>query len=216
MAICSPSVMFKSHRSRTLSILALLATAAFALLFMEPMAVDASGVPPAFLTPPTVKMIVGTLNTYMPVVNDNLVVVEQGPLPNDVTFTNGSFSGTPDETGTYNVVLQAVSASDPSTIFATQDFKLVVANFGVVPESIPTIVPGSFYQLQLQEAGASGPVTWKAKLLPKGLTISHTTGLVSGTPSPGLNPGIKKVKVTVVVVGKKDDQSSAKLLLSIS
>lgn len=95
MTICSPSVVFKSHGLRTLSIVALLATVASAFVLATSSAVDASGVPPAFLTPPSVKMIVGTLNTYMPVVNDNLVVVEQGPLPNEVTFTNGTLSGTP-------------------------------------------------------------------------------------------------------------------------
>jgi hypothetical protein len=179
----------------------------------------------AFVTPPTVNLIEGVTNTFNVVTTGSPLVVFQqsGPLPTGVTFDNdtGTFSGTPEQTGTFDDTITAAGTVAPEGIpiivVLTQAFTLVVSNWGIVPQQIPPAVVGQFYQLQLVEAGAPGGVKWKKiGALPKGLKLNPTTGLLSGTPGKKVTPGDKTVTVEVVTVGKNRSSSSASLVIAFS
>lgn len=179
----------------------------------------------AIVTPPTVTLIEGVTNTFAVVTTGSPLVVFQqsGPLPTGVTFDDdtGTFSGTPEQTGTFDDTITAAGVVAPEGIpiivTVTQAFTLVVANWGIVPQAVPPAVIGQFYQLQLVEAGAPGGVKWKKiGALPKGLKLNPTNGLLSGTPSKKVTPGDKTVTVEVVTVGKGRSSASASLVIAVS
>jgi hypothetical protein len=176
-----------------------------------------------FVTPPTEKLIEGVANTFTVVTTGSPLVVfqETGPLPTGVTAYNGTFSGTPEQTGTFDDTITAAGvvyeAGIPIVVTITQAFTLVVVSWGIVPQSVPPGIIGQLYQLQLVEAGAPGPVTWKkVGALPKGLKLDPTSGQLSGIPSKKLTPGDKTVNVKVITVGKRHSSASASLVIAFS
>jgi len=136
-------------------------------------------------------------------------------LPAGLNMTPaGSIKGTPLVTGTFAPV--AVTATDTATnLTVTQStFSLMVYQPVTVTSSLPNGVIGTAYSQTLAAAGGSGSgyiFSVSAGLLPTGLSLSATTGAITGTPSAtgifsftvqatdGLgNTGSQQLSVTIV------------------
>ena len=120
----------------------------------------------------------------------------------EVDPVTGVLSGTPAQTGTFDVVVTAsngVGSASHGTVVVT------VGGPQVTDTSPPAATRGTAYSFQLASTGAAAPVVWKkSSKFPRGLKLS-AAGLVSGTPSPKIPAGAYAVKVSlteVTAVGK--------------
>jgi hypothetical protein len=107
-------------------------------------------------------------------------ITRWGSLPEGVSFSNGVFSGTPTQTGSFQITLTATNALGTST----QQFTLTVVGLHITTSALPGVTPGSPYSEQLQAAGGLTPLKW-AKVsgkLPVGIRLT-TGGLLTGTVS---------------------------------
>ena len=103
-------------------------------------------------------------------------------------FPTGLVSGTPTAAGSYTF---QVTATDNSGLArsGTQAATIVIASSLVITTtSVPNAVAGSPYSQALVATGGITPYTWAVAsgALPPGLTLSPTTGILTGTPTtPG-------------------------------
>jgi hypothetical protein len=106
-----------------------------------------------------------------------------GALPAGMTFVNGTFSGTPTQSGNFPVT---VTATDMNGRSGTQSLTLTVNCVAITvgPEIIPSGTNGSPYGPQSYTAmGGTAPYTFSlsAGTLPAGMTF--VDGVLSGTPT---------------------------------
>jgi hypothetical protein len=110
-----------------------------------------------------------------------------GPLPPGLSlFEDGSISGTPTNSGTFNFTVQ-VADQTPTNVDAS--FSITVDPLlQVVTASLTNGAVGVSYSAQLAAIGGEFPYTWllatNSSLLPSGLALS-TNGLLSGVPANG-------------------------------
>jgi hypothetical protein len=104
-------------------------------------------------------------------------IAKWGNLPEGVTFSNGVLSGTPTQTGSFQITLTATNALGSST----QQFTLTVVGLHVTTTSLPDVTLGVPYSDQLEAVGGVAPFKWTkvSGKLPVGLKLS-STGLLSG------------------------------------
>lgn len=103
-----------------------------------------------------------------------------GYLPAGIEFVDGVLSGTPTQTGTFQITFTASNGVAPAS---TQRFTLTVLGLHVTTASpLPEATPGVPYSLQLQAAGGVEPYKWRklSGKLPSGLKF-NSAGLLSGT-----------------------------------
>jgi hypothetical protein len=112
-------------------------------------------------------------------------------LPTGLTINGtGMVSGTPTETGTFNVV---ATVTDANNATATQNYDVVISGPPEVEtSSLPDGEVGVPYSVTMSGGGGTAPLTWSAAGLPAGLSIAPATGVISGSP---LNPGTFNVTV---------------------
>jgi hypothetical protein len=142
-------------------------------------------------------------------------ITKWGNLPAGVTFSNGVFSGTPTQTGSFQVTLTATNSLGTST----QQFTLTVAGLHVTTTSLPDVTLGVPYSAQLDAVGGVAPFKWTkvSGKMPLGLKLS-STGLLSGKVAlkkyaPGTSFSIV-VKVTDATP-KTHQTATASLTLTI-
>lgn len=116
-------------------------------------------------------------------------------LPTGVTLSSGgALSGTPGTAGTYNAVLTVTDGSGQSKAIA----KTITINpppaIVLGTTNLPKGLAGSAYSGSVPASGGVGALSWSATGLPAGLTVSTTTGVVTGTPTTG---GTYAVVVTI-------------------
>jgi hypothetical protein len=114
------------------------------------------------------------------------------PLPNGLTLsTNGVISGTP--TVTSNAT-QTFTLTDATSLTVEKSLQLVIT---AIPLSITTGSPlpqgtaNQSYSEQLAASGGTGAYTWDlaggSPVLPTGLTLQTSTGLINGIPTSASN-----------------------------
>jgi len=116
--------------------------------------------------------------------------VSSGALPVGLALTaaSGTISGTPSAAGNYNFTLAVQDSSSPLQT-GTHAFKLSVASptqsLRIVTSVLPNGQAQSAYQTILSASGGTVPYSWSVKsgTLPLGLTLSASSGAISGTPS---------------------------------
>jgi hypothetical protein len=115
--------------------------------------------------------------------------VASGALPAGLTLNSatGNISGRPTAVGTFNFTLaltdatQTVATSNPLQIVITPG-PLVITSTG----DLTAATSGIFYTHQLTFLGGQSPYVWSlaaGSLLPPGLTLNASTGIISGTPT---------------------------------
>ena len=122
--------------------------------------------------------------------------VVAGTLPAGLSFSNsGGISGTPTTSGSSSFTLQVTDSSGGTS---AQAYAVTIAPAGlaITTSSLPNGTTGVAYSATLAAAGGTGPYTWSilSGLLPTGLGLGTTTGIISGTPSTS---GTYNVTMTV-------------------
>ena len=110
--------------------------------------------------------------------------ISAGSLPNGLTLTGNTISGTPSATGTFNFTVKATDSTTPTAQTATQALSIVVGPaLTITTTSLPNGVVSSAYSQTLAASGGTGTITWSisAGSLPTSLTLTGNT--ISGTPS---------------------------------
>ena len=145
--------------------------------------------------------------------------VTTGALPGGLTLSgSGAITGTPTSNGSFNFTVQV---TDSNNVMATKPFLLIVAS-GLNITNAPTLpsgVVGGSYSQALNATGGTSPYSWSvsAGSLPGGLTLSPSSGTITGTPTTG---GTFSFTVTVTdsnnVSASKSFSVSIAALLAIS
>jgi len=107
-----------------------------------------------------------------------------GALPDGLTLnaTSGVISGTPTRTGSFDFT---VLVRDRNNQLANRSFRIAVGSGLIITtESLPGAVVGVAYSATVAAAGGDAPYAWSATgILPDGLTLNATSGVISGTPT---------------------------------
>ena len=120
--------------------------------------------------------------------------VSSGALPAGLTLApGGTISGTPTAGGTFNFTVRATDASGaPGPFSGTQPYSLTVAapTITLPATTLANGTMGAAYSAALNPAsGGTSPYTYAvtAGALPPGITLSASTGTLSGTPTAAGN-----------------------------
>lgn len=110
--------------------------------------------------------------------------IMQGALPTGLTMSaSGVISGAPTAAGSYSFVVRVL---DSQPVASTRSFTVVIgAGLKISNTSpLPSGTVGRGYSLQFAATGGTPPYTWSVPSgLPPGLSLSASSGVLSGTPS---------------------------------
>jgi hypothetical protein len=119
--------------------------------------------------------------------------ITSGQLPDGLSLapSTGIISGTPTASGGFSFGVTLVdSSATPLTATTALDMSVSAAavtpsQLAITTSALPSGTIGSGYSSYLQAAGGAAPYSWSitAGSLPSGLTISASTGVISGTPT---------------------------------
>jgi Putative Ig domain len=114
--------------------------------------------------------------------------ITAGSLPAGLNLapTTGIISGTATSSGTTNFTATVADVGNPAQTKSVA-LSLVIAPIAltITSSALPSGTQGIGYSRTLQASGGTAPYTWSISsgALPTGLTLSATTGLISGTPT---------------------------------
>ncbi len=112
--------------------------------------------------------------------------ISSGTLPTGITINSstGAISGTPTDT-TYTDRAITVRAVDAIGSAAQRTATIRYADTFALSGSLPAGVQGTPYSAGFTRSGGHTPITFslQAGTLPSGLSLSSTTGVISGTPA---------------------------------
>lgn len=112
-----------------------------------------------------------------------VVFVPSGTLPPGLSFSGATLSGTPTQIGTYNLTVTAV---DANSCIGSRNYTIAVTcpTINLSPSTLSAGVINQPYSQSLTPSGGVGPFIFSVTgTLPNGLSLSTSTGLLSGTPS---------------------------------
>jgi Putative Ig domain len=116
--------------------------------------------------------------------------ITSGSLPAGLSLSaSGAISGTPKASGTFKFTVAASDSSSPAQTTSAA-MSIVVATSStstltITSSTLPSGTVGTAYSAAPQVSGGTPAYTWSipSGSLPAGLTMSATTGVISGTPS---------------------------------
>lgn len=125
-----------------------------------------------------------------------------GNAPEGVSLsTDGTLSGTPTALGLTTFTVEATSGGFTATRVLVQRVLPSTTELAVTTDNLPPVVNSTSlpYQGALSASGGAAPYTWSilSGKLPNGLSLDAGTGLISGTPKPGLPNGESTLTVQV-------------------
>jgi len=109
--------------------------------------------------------------------------ITTGSLPNGLSLSGSTISGTPSQTGTFNFSVRITDSSNPAQTI-TKAMTIVVGALTITtPSPLPAGSPTVPYSQTLSAANGTAPYTFTitSGSLPAGLTLSG--GVISGTPT---------------------------------
>jgi sugar lactone lactonase YvrE len=117
--------------------------------------------------------------------------VSSGSLPTGLSLSAGGvLSGTPTASGTFNFTVQAqdstsVGSGGPYTGSRAYSLIVNIPTIVVAPSTLPNAKLGVPYSQTISASGGSGSYSYAVTggVLPAGLSLNSSTGLLSGTPT---------------------------------
>ena len=136
---------------------------------------------PTISSASTASGTVGAAFSYQVTANNSPTSFGASGLPTGLTVntTTGLISGSPTVAGTSNVSLSATNSTGTGTAALT----LTIANAAPVITSGTTASGTVGTAFSYQITASNSPTSFAASGLPAGLTVSTTSGLISGTPT---------------------------------
>jgi len=126
--------------------------------------------------------------------------VSTGALPAGISLSlsTGSLNGTPTAAGAFTFTVSVTDGSQTATKSLTIT---VAAVLSIATATLPNGTVGAAYNQTLAATGGSGTLTWSISTgaLPTGITLSSSTGSLSGSPSA---PGAFTFTVSVTSGGQ--------------
>ncbi len=119
------------------------------------------------------------------------------PIGLSISSTTGAITGTPTAAGSYTTTVTVNDGSGASSVNFTWTIGTGVGNTVTVTNpgnQTGTVGTAASLQIKATDSAAGQTLTYAATGLPAGLSISSTTGLISGTPTTN---GSSSVVVTV-------------------
>ena len=166
------------------------------------------GTEPVFTSANNTTFAEGTAGSFTPTATGypTPTITEFGNLPSGVTFSGGVLSGTPTQSGTFQIGFDATNGVGSGTV---QDFTLTVSGLTITSTSpLPPVTEGTPYSYQFTATGGVLPLKWaKVGKLPKGLTLKKT-GVLPGTVKTNVATGTVTIKVKVTDSTKKKHQTA--------
>jgi hypothetical protein len=147
--------------------------------------------------------------------------ITSGQLPSGLTLaaSSGIISGTPTASGTFSLGITVTDSSAPlQTATATLTLSIAAQHASSLVVSSATL-PGAtathLYSGTLSAAGGTAPYTWSVTSgqLPSGLSLSASSGVISGTPAAA---GTANFSVTVTDSGNPAQTASASTSIAIA
>jgi Putative Ig domain/Galactose oxidase, central domain len=142
---------------------------------------------PALASPVTGQPYSATLTALggNPPLSADTWSVVGGALPPGLNLSAaGVVSGTPTATGTFAFVVEVSDTGTPPHVASRQFALTVVAPVAITTPALPNVAPGASYTQVVAVTGGMPPYTWSSTgTLPPGLTLSATTGVISGVPT---------------------------------
>ncbi len=128
------------------------------------------------------------------------------PAGLSISPTTGVISGTPTASGTFPVTVTVTDSGGANVQNAQRQYSLQINSaLTITTTSLATGVIQHLYTSTVAANGGVTPYAWAAAGLPAGLSISPTTGVISGTPTAS---GTFPVTVTVTDSGAASVQSA--------
>ena len=115
------------------------------------------------------------------------------PIGLSISASTGAITGTPTAAGSYTTVVTVNDGSGASSVNFTWTIGTGIGNTVTVTNpgnQTGTIGTAASLQIKATDSAAGQTLTYAATGLPAGLTISSTTGLISGTPTTHGNSSV--------------------------
>ena len=138
---------------------------------------------PAITSAAAASGIVGVQFSYQIAATNNPTSFSASGLPGGLSFnSSGLISGTPTASGTTSATIYAINSSGTGSAALT----ITINPAGSTPPSItsPRVTTATLgVAFNYQIAASNGPASYNAVVLPPGLSINTSTGLITGTPT---------------------------------
>jgi large repetitive protein len=116
---------------------------------------------------------------------------QTGALPTGITFNAATrtFSGTPTQSGTFNISVTAIDSTLGTAATVTNNYTLTIAtptlNLTPAAGALPGGTAGTAYSQNFVASGGIAPYAYALTTgaLPAGMTLNTSTGALSGTPT---------------------------------
>ena len=143
--------------------------------------------------------------------------VSAGRLPAGLTLdpSSGTISGTPQATDPAQVTFKVTDSSSPvQTATANLTLNILSNILTISTSSLPQGQVGVAYSAPLTATGGTTPYTWSitSGVLPGGLSLNASTGLISGTPTAAAS----NIRLTILVKDSASPQGTANASLTIT
>ncbi len=136
------------------------------------------------------------------------------PAGLSVSSTTGAISGTPTTAGTSTVTVTVTdSAATPQTASTSFTLTVSAAKLTLTSSAGTTATVNAAYSATVTAAGGTPAYKYSATGLPAGLSVSSTTGAISGTPTTA---GTSTVTVTVTDSAATPQTASTSFTLTVS